>query len=1328
VITKKHKPIIFTSSYKEGTNMTFRKFKKRTAIVVIACMIMTLVPGMVFGSEASDISGHWAEEKIQSWINQDLIKGYEDGTFKPDNNITRAEFMTLVNGAFQYTDKADIGFSDVAEDAWYAEAVQKAKAAGYISGYPDNTMRPDNPISREEAAAIIKGITQVEGNPEGKTSFTDQSSLSWSKDAVVAVSETEIMNGYPDGSFKPQNLIKRAEAVVALDTALNYSKSSVVYDKAGTYGPESGVLEVEGDLIVLAKDVELQNILIKGNLIISKNVGDGEVTLDNVTVKGESRIYGGGENSIIIINSTLGNVKVYKEDGKIRIVISGNTTVEGVTVNSGATLETEGLTGSNAGFQEIILEASEDDTIVLKGTFNQVEVKSAGIEVQVPSGTTVNNLVLNSAAEVTGTGTIDNAQVNADDVSFETEPKKVDTAPGVTDPVIQTPAPPVSGGGGGSSSPSTVPVSAISVTPETLTLTVGDTGTITATVLPAGATNKNVTWTSSDETIATVADGVVTPLTVGTTTITVTTADGSFTATTTVIVGDIVVDEPGNLQIAIEGADAGDTIAVAAGSYNEALTINQDLTLQGADGATLTGGTAITGGNVTIEGFTITTKGILASGVTGLTIQNNTFSNIRTAMEGSPGGSIIGLDVTSASGPILINNNEFSGIGNIDDTGTAIRMVGLSGATTITGNTIQDVTKNGINIYNYPDNGVGLTITGNAITNWDSDIDSAAVGGRAIRIDFNSKSGSATINNNTLTPPTYESVEPVDPEYVKITGYTGDEGSLITQLADENIWTDNPDFATVILVNSTNWGPASITKGGVTTYYDSIGAAVEEVGEGETITLLADASGDGVIAPENSSFTLDLGGHTYTVDGTLVGSTGTETNGFQLLKGSTITIKNGTITTPDENGAKILIQNYSDLTLNDVDLVGGSATGYVLSNNFGDTTLENGTTITAATGKFAFDVYYGLSAAYDAGVSVTIADTNVVITGAYEYGKAGRVTDENWYAKAKLIIPMDYSLTAPEGFVWVAEDDKEVLTKAAVVGDKANLSTALADNTITAIVLSADIVLDSTLDIADKTITLDLNGHKLSTPDASGAAAQTVLKITGASNVTIQGDGLIQSGTTSSNGNSGLYITPTIHINNDSSSLTIKNSAVIKGGDAINSYDTAPAIWGQNFNELTITGATIRGGDHIKKSGITIGYNNYSTAGHALALMPASGKTVNITNSTISGGNGINEGYEFNKEDQGYMQASGGQAFSMNQSNIINITDSIIEGGDSALHQGGHAIAVNSGVFNIINSNIVGGDGNTYWKYSVGKATSGNGTYNIDASSTTADGVNSNPQ
>jgi hypothetical protein len=230
------------------------------------------------------------------------------------------------------------------------------------------------------------------------------------------------------------------------------------------------------------------------------------------------------------------------------------------------------------------------------------------------------------------------------------------------------------------------------------------------------------------------------------------------------------------IQEAITDADAGNIVLVREGTYDEALTINEGIKLQGNNGAILTEGIEITNGdNVEIKGFTITTKGILASNITGLKIEGNIFSEIRNAMVGSPSDSVVALDIKSpgAAGPIIINNNEFDGIGQKDGTGTAIRMVKLSGKTEITKNKIQNVTKNGINIYNYG-TVVDLLITDNEINNWDSDMDSAGIGGRAIRIEFNNKTGSATITENTLIPPDYlEDIVPVDPEYVKITGSGG---------------------------------------------------------------------------------------------------------------------------------------------------------------------------------------------------------------------------------------------------------------------------------------------------------------------------------------------------------------------------------------------------------------------------------------------------------------------------------------------------------------------------------------------------------------------------
>ena len=77
--------------------------------------------------------------------------------------------MALVNRAFNYQEKAEIDYKDVADTAWYADAVKIARAAGYISGYEDDTMKPDNPISRQEAATIIMKILRLEENTSGQT-------------------------------------------------------------------------------------------------------------------------------------------------------------------------------------------------------------------------------------------------------------------------------------------------------------------------------------------------------------------------------------------------------------------------------------------------------------------------------------------------------------------------------------------------------------------------------------------------------------------------------------------------------------------------------------------------------------------------------------------------------------------------------------------------------------------------------------------------------------------------------------------------------------------------------------------------------------------------------------------------------------------------------------------------------------------------------------------------------------------------------------------------------------------------------------------------------
>ena len=132
---------------------------------------------------------------------------------------------------------------------------------------------------------------------------------------------------------------------------------------------------------------------------------------------------------------------------------------------------------------------------------------------------------------------------------------------------------------------------------------------------------------------------------------------------------------------------------------------------------------------------------------------------------------------------------------------------------------------------------------------------------------------------------------------------------------------------------------------------------------------------------------------------------------MQLLKDSTIVIKNGTLTFDDDK-LKMGIQNYSNLTLNNVKLSGGPTIKYVLSNNYGDIHLQNGTTITPSGSNVAFDAWYGLNGQglYDhPGVFVTLDDT-VKVNGKVEFGKQGRASWDDFAEGAAITVPSDYTL------------------------------------------------------------------------------------------------------------------------------------------------------------------------------------------------------------------------------------------------------------------------------------------------------------------------------
>ena len=155
-----------------------------------------------------------------------FIAGYPDGTFKPDSSITRAEAATIIYNLLSTNNTADLTaldrFSDIPAGYWADNALAFVVSSGYMQGYPDGTFKPDEPISRAELAQLVDnlGIAKTGGTPQ---SFSDVSGH-WALDAINAMSAAGVINGYPDGTFRPDNPITRAETVAMLARLFNRSQ------------------------------------------------------------------------------------------------------------------------------------------------------------------------------------------------------------------------------------------------------------------------------------------------------------------------------------------------------------------------------------------------------------------------------------------------------------------------------------------------------------------------------------------------------------------------------------------------------------------------------------------------------------------------------------------------------------------------------------------------------------------------------------------------------------------------------------------------------------------------------------------------------------------------------------------------------------------------------------------------------------------------------------------------------------------------------------------------------------------------------------------------
>ena len=152
------------------------------------------------------------------------IVGYEDGTIRPTNNITRAEvatifFRLLTDDAREEFWSQTNDYTDVASDAWYNNAVSTLSNMGIIDGYEDGTFKPNAPITRAEFTAIATRFFDYTAEYEG--AFNDVTYSDWYADCVQAAVDMGLVNGYADGGFHPTAYITRAESCAIVNRVLN---------------------------------------------------------------------------------------------------------------------------------------------------------------------------------------------------------------------------------------------------------------------------------------------------------------------------------------------------------------------------------------------------------------------------------------------------------------------------------------------------------------------------------------------------------------------------------------------------------------------------------------------------------------------------------------------------------------------------------------------------------------------------------------------------------------------------------------------------------------------------------------------------------------------------------------------------------------------------------------------------------------------------------------------------------------------------------------------------------------------------------------------------
>ncbi len=237
--------------------------KKKSIIKNITMAMSTLIvasnilSSSVYAASFSDVQNHWSRDYVENLSSKSIINGYNDGSFRPDNRMTREEASNIIykyilketseSGDSKSIETKGSIFSDMVKERWSFNAINYLSTSKVIAGYPNGTFQPEREISRAEYSKLVymalESLNKIDKNSnEGSSSagkeLTDIKSH-WAEDYIVRLTDMNAIKGYLNGEFRPDNSITRAEASSIL--SLLDDPQLGVYKSTGNYGIGTGL-------------------------------------------------------------------------------------------------------------------------------------------------------------------------------------------------------------------------------------------------------------------------------------------------------------------------------------------------------------------------------------------------------------------------------------------------------------------------------------------------------------------------------------------------------------------------------------------------------------------------------------------------------------------------------------------------------------------------------------------------------------------------------------------------------------------------------------------------------------------------------------------------------------------------------------------------------------------------------------------------------------------------------------------------------------------------------------------------------------------------------